>query len=70
MKRQTRDLVKALYREGMAPTPGKGGWPARIRRHQALMVQAANALARWGRPTEARRAQPSDLFAEAPHGRP
>jgi hypothetical protein len=56
-------LIQQMMAEAARPVTMKGGAGARMRRQQDLMRQAAIRLAKWGRPPDARRAQPADLFA-------
>lgn len=55
-------LVEALMVAASDPCTAKGGWGNRIREAQGLMREAALELAKWNRPSEARRKQPADLF--------
>lgn len=56
-------LIERMMTEAARPVTMKGGAGARMRLQQDLMRQAALHLAKWGRPADARRAQPADLFA-------
>lgn len=58
-------LIEALMNEAGKEVTAKGGWGATLRRHRDLMREAALELAKWGRPSDAKRRQPGDLFRQA-----
>ncbi|CAH2603809.1 conserved protein of unknown function [Rhodovastum atsumiense] len=43
------ELVRDCAREAAKPVTARGGWGARLRRQQALLQRAAEALGKWGR---------------------
>lgn len=48
-RRQNREIIRDLVAFAAPPAKGKGGWPDKIRRARKLALEAAEALAPWGR---------------------